>query len=197
MANTIKKDKQSLQLAVIRPNCGAVDIGSMLMVISYTDAKGDQHLMQTSAFTEDLEKAAKTLQDAGNKEVAMEATGNYWMAFHQILEEHGIKVTMVNPKYFKNVDAQKTDVKDSQWLHQLHAHGLLWASHIPQEVYRELRGYLHERNILQQQKGDTLNRIQRVLTQMNIKIQHLISDVEGVTGMIILRAIADGNNNPE
>jgi transposase len=197
MAKTTKQEKQSLQLAIIRPCCAAVDVGSMMMMVSYSDAGGNQYLLEADAFTEDLEQVAKTLVSASVKELAMEATGSYWMAFYQILEEHGINVTLVNPKHFKNVDGQKTDVKDSQWLHQLHAHGLLRASHIPEEVYRELKSYLHERNVLQQQKSDTLNRIQRVLTQMNIKVQHLISDIEGVEGMKLLRGIASGINTPQ
>jgi transposase len=196
MAKITQKEKQSLQLAIIRPCCAAVDVGSTMMMISYSDAEGNQYLMEIDAFTEDLEKAANTLQSVGISEIAMEATGSYWMAFYQILEGYGMKITLVNPRHFKNVDAHKTDVKDSQWLHQLHAHGLLRSSHIPQEVYRELRSYLHERNLLQKQKSDTLNRIQRVLTEMNIKVQHLISDIEGVAGMKLLRGIAHGISDP-
>ncbi len=196
MAKTTKKENQSLQLAIIRPCCAGIDVGSMMMMVSYSDTEGNLYLMETDAFTEDLEKAAKTLRDAGISEVSMEATGSYWMAFYQILEEYGMKITLVNPRHFKDVDAQKTDARDSRWLHQLHAHGLLRASHIPQEVYRELRSYLHERNLLQQQKSDTLNRIQRVLTEMNIKVQHLISDIEGVAGMKLLRGIAKGISDP-
>jgi transposase len=197
MAKTTKQGKQSLQLAIIRPCCAAVDVGSMMMMVSYSDAEDNQYLLEADAFTEDLEQVAKTLVAAQVKELAMEATGSYWMAFYQILEEHGIRVTLVNPRHFKNVDGQKTDVRDSQWLHQLHAHGLLRASHIPEEVYRELRSYLHERNLLQQQKSDTLNRIQRVLTEMNIKVQHLISDIEGVEGMKLLKGIASGISTPD
>lgn len=119
------------------------------------------------------------------------------MALYELLESEGVKVTLVNPQHFKNVDAQKTDVNDSQWLHQLHAHGLLRASHIAPELYRELRSYVHERNILQKQKSDTLNRIHKLLTRMNIKVQHLISDIEGVSGMCLLRAIAGGESDAE
>ncbi|MFI5140220.1 MAG: IS110 family transposase [Sphingobacteriales bacterium] len=191
------KAKQSLQLAVINPNCAAIDIGSMMMMVSYSDIEGNQYLLEVDAFTGDLEKLAQTLKTAGVNSVAMEATGVYWMALYEILESYGFKVSLVNPKHFKNVDAQKTDVKDSQWLHQLHAHGLLRASHIAPEVFRELKSYLHERMILQNQKSDTLNRIHRTLTQMNIKVQHLISDIEGVAGMKILRGIAGGINDPE
>jgi transposase len=127
----------------------------------------------------------------------MEATGVYWIAVYEILEQQGFHVTLVNAQHFKNVNAQKTDVKDCQWLHQLHANGLLRASHIAKEVFRELKSYLHERTVLQNQKSDTLNRIHKLLTQMNIKVQHLISDIEGVSGMKLLRGIAEGKTNPE
>jgi transposase len=140
---------------------------------------------------------AKTLLSAGVKEVAMEATGVYWMSLYEVLEQKGLRVILINPRHFKNVHAQKTDVKDCQWIQQLHAHGLLRASHIAPELFRELKGYLHERNVLQKQKSDTLNRIHRILTLMNIKVQHLISDIEGVTGMELLRAIASGIEEPE
>ena len=191
------KQKANLQLAVINYHSAAIDVGSMMMMVSYTDKEGNQCLLEVDSFTESLYKLAQTLKDAGIKQVAMEATGVYWIALYELLEQEGLKVTLVNPSHFKNVDAQKTDVKDCQWLHQLHVHGLLRASHIAPEIYRELRSYLHERNTLQNKKSDTLNRIQRILTQMNIKVQHLISDIEGVSGMRLLRAIANGKSKPE
>ena len=185
------------RLAIIQQQTGAIDVGSTMMMVSYADQNGDHHLLETSAYTEDLEGLALTLQAAGVQKVAMEATGVYWMAIYELLEHYAIEVTLVNPHHFKNVAGQKTDVKDCQWLHQLHAHGLLRASHIAPEQYRELRDYIHERNILQKQKSDTLNRIQKLLTQMNIKVQHLISDIEGVSGLRLLRGIADGINDAE
>ena len=191
------KEQTPLQLAVINPCCAAIDVGSMMMMVAYSDTLGNQHLLEVDAFTESLENLAITLKQSGVTHVAMEATGVYWIVVYEILEQNGFKVTLVNAKHFKNVDAQKTDVKDCQWLHQLHANGLLRASHIPAEVYRELRSYLHERNILQKQKSDTLNRIHKLLTQMNIKVQHLISDMEGVSGMRLLRGVADGITDPE
>jgi len=195
--STNSKQKTDLQLAVIHPNSAAIDVGSMMMMVSYTDKEGNLCLLEVDAFTDNLHELAKTLQAANVIRVAMEATGVYWMALYEILERYGFQVTLVNPRHFKNVDAQKTDVKDCQWLHQLHAHGLLRASHIAPELYRELRSYLHERNILQNQKSDVLNRIHRLLTKMNIKVQHLISDIEGVSGMRLLHGIANGKTNPE
>lgn len=193
-----KKTKHSpLQFAVINPCCAAIDVGSMLMMVSYSDDQGEAHLLEVNAFTESLQHLASTLKQAGVTHVAMEATGVYWIVVYEILEQQGFKVTLVNARHFKNVDAQKTDVKDCQWLHQLHASGLLRASHIAPEIYRELKSYLHERTVLQNQKSDTLNRIHKLLTQMNIKVQHLISDIEGVSGMELLRGIAKGITDPE
>jgi transposase len=191
------KQTKGLQLALIHPQTAAIDIGSMLMMVSYSDAQGNQCLLETDGFTQSLETLSQTLKDAGVTSVAMEATGVYWMSLYEILERKGLSVVLINPRHFKNVDAQKTDVKDCQWIQQLHAHGLLRASHIAPEVYRELKLYVHERNILQQQKSDTLNRMHRLLTMMNVKVQHVISDMEGVAGMKILQAIGQGLQEPE
>src|SRR5712671_4051360 len=185
----IETQTKGMQLAVIQPHTAAIDVGSMLMMVAYSDAEGRQMLLQADGFTESLDAIAQTLKEAGVKKVAMEATGVYWMSLYEVLEQKGLQVTLINPRHFKNVDAQKTDVKDCQWIQQLHAHGLLRASLIAPEIYRELKSYLHERNVLQKQKSDTLNRVHRMLTLMNIKVQHLISDIEGVSGMKMLRAI--------
>lgn len=185
------------QLAIINQQSGAIDVGSTMMMISYTDSEGQHHIIEACAYTDDLESVAIRLQESGVEKVAMEATGVYWMVLYELLERYGIEVTLVNPKHFKNVAGQKTDVIDCQWLHQLHTYGLLRASHIAPDIYRELRSYIHERNTFQKYKSDTLNRIHKVLTQMNVKVQHLLSDIEGVSAMIILRAIANGMKNPE
>lgn len=197
MARKKVKQKTNLQLAIIHEHTAAIDVGSMMMMVAYSDLEGNQCVVEIDAFTEDLQELVTILKGEEIKQVAMEATGVYWMALYELLEKEGIKVVIVNPKHFKNVDGQKTDVKDCQWLHQLHVHGLLRASHIAPEIFRELRSYIHERNVLQNQKRDVLNRIHKQLTQMNIKVQHLISDIEGVSGMRLLRGIAAGINNPE
>lgn len=183
---------QSLSLCIIHPHAAGLDVGSMNMVVSYTGGNGTQTVKEYDAYTQDLHQMAEELKQAGVTHVCMEATGVYWMAVYEILERYELNVTLVNARHYKNVEGQKTDVKDCQWLQQLHAHGLLKASHIAEEQYRELRTYIHERSVLQQQKSDTLNRIHKVLTQMNIKFQHIISDIEGVTGMQVIGRIADG-----
>lgn len=187
-----QQKQQSLSLCMIYPKAAGLDVGSMNMVVSYPGSEGVQTIKEYDAYTQDLHQMAKALQQAGVTHIGMEATGVYWMSVYEILEQYGFIVTLVNARHYKNVDGQKTDIKDCQWIQQLHAHGLLRPSHIAEEQYRELRTYIHERGILQQQKSDTLNRIHKVLTQMNIKLQHIISDIEGVTGMLIIQRIADG-----
>jgi len=193
----IKKSDFSMGLPVINPHAAAIDIGSMLMTVSYTGADGCSYLFECCAFTADLKALVKTLSAAGVTDVAMEATGIYWMSLYELLEDASIKVTLINPAHFKNVAAQKTDVNESQWHHQLNACGLLRNSHIATDNFRELRHYIHERGVVQRQKVDTLNRIHRQLTLMNFKFQHLISDIEGVGGMQLIRAIASGVSDPK
>ena len=187
----------SLQLGIIYPGAAGIDVGSMNMMVSYSGKDGRQVVKEFTAYTDDLQTMAEQLKDAGVTHVGMEATGVYWMAVYEVLEQSGFKVTLVNARNYRNVDGQKTDVKDCQWLHQLHAHGLLRASHIAEDQYRELRTYIHERSLLLKNKSETLNRIHKVLTQMNIKVQHIISDIEGVIGMQIVERIAAGHTCPE
>jgi transposase len=196
MSKKSTSKENELQLGIIYPNSAAIDVGSMNMMVSYLDANGIQVVKEYFAYTEELLAMAKELKSAGVIQVGMEATGVYWMSVYEILEQNGFHVTLVNARHYKNVSAQKTDVKDCQWLHQLHAHALLRPSHIAGEQYRELRTYIHERELFQKQKSDTLNRIHKVLTQMNIKVQHVISDIEGVIGMKIITRISQGAQTP-
>jgi transposase len=190
-------EKKMERFGLLYPRSAGIDVGSMLMVVSYTDHRDMIRLQEFNSFTDSLYQLADLLKQEGVEVVAMEATGSYWTSLFSILEDRGLQVVVLNPSHYRNVAAQKTDVKDAQWLHQLLAHGLLRNSHIAPEPYRELRHYLHERNILQGQKSETLNRIQKHLTMMNIKFQHLISDIEGVAGMKLLRAISSGISEPE
>ena len=189
--------KKMSQFGILYPRSAGIDVGSMLMVVSYTDASDQIHLKQFDSFTSSLHELADLLQREKVEIVTMESTATYWIPLHRILESRGIKVVMINPSHYRNVSARKTDINDAQWLHQLLTHGLLRESHIAPACYLDLRQYIHARQVCQDQKSDTLNRIQNTLTQMNIKFQHLISDVEGVSGMKLLRMICSGVSDPE
>jgi transposase len=179
-------------LPVINPHAAGIDVGSIEMVISYTNASGQQCVCKTGAFTQDLKELVEVLLQDGVTDVAMEATGEYWKSLYEMLEDAGINMTVINPSHYKNSANLKTDENDSQWIHQYHSCGILRHSHIATESYRELRSYLHERSVVQNQKSETLSRIQRLLTVMNIKLQHYVSDIEGSGAMKVLRAIASG-----
>jgi transposase len=189
--------KKMSQFGILYPRSAGIDVGSMLMVVSYTDALDQIHLKQFDSFTSSLHELADLLHREEVEIVTMESTATYWIPLHRILESRGIKVVMINPSHYRNVSARKTDINDAQWLHQLLTHGLLRESHIAPACYQDLRQYIHARQICQDQKSDTLNRIQNILTQMNIKFQHLISDIEGVSGMKLLRMICSGISDPE
>lgn len=196
-AATGRAAKKMERFELLNPRSAGIDVGSMLMVVSYTDREGMINLLEFDSFTSRLYQLAELLQKEGVEKVVMEATGPYWEPLYNILEKHGMEMFLVNPSHYRNVSAQKTDINDAQWLHQLLAHGLIRNSHIAPELYRELRQYLHERETYQDHKSATLNRIQKILTLMNIKFQHLISDIEGVSGMKLLRAISSGVSDPE
>ena len=100
------KKNQSLQLAVINPCCAAIDVGSMMMMVAYSDEQGNQHLLEVDAFTESLQQLASTLKQAGVTHVAMEATGIYWIVVYEILEQQGFQLTLVNAIPHTGADRQ-------------------------------------------------------------------------------------------
>src|SRR5687768_6330339 len=104
----VKSSNQPTQspLAILNPRAAGIDIGSMLMMVSYTDRSGQQKLLESTGFSEDLINLARTLKSEGITDVAMEGTGVYWMAIYEVLEQKGLRVTLTNPRHFKNVTAQ-------------------------------------------------------------------------------------------
>src|SRR6516225_5970525 len=127
----------------------------------------------------------------------MESTGVYWIPACQILEDKGIEVLLVNPRYAKNVSGRKTDALDCQWLRTLHCYGLLPASFRPAHDIVSLRSYLRHRQMLIQYSAGHIQHMQKALTQMNLQLHHVISDITGLTGMRIIRAIVEGERNPK
>jgi transposase len=127
----------------------------------------------------------------------MKSTGEYWIPLYDILEEHGIEVFLVNAKYTRNLPGRKTDVQESQWLLKLHTYGLLSNSFRPSSQIRAMRTYWRLRAEHVREAGSTIQRIQKTLTQMNLQLANVISDISGVSGMAILRAIIAGERDPQ
>jgi transposase len=129
--------------------------------------------------------------------VAMESTGVYWIPPYDLLEEAGFEVLLVNPRFFKAVPGRKTDVQDCQWIQQLHSYGLLSGSFRPTSEIVSLRTYVRQRSRLFESAGTQVQLIHKSLTLMNIQLNHAISDITGVSGTNIIRAILRGERDPK
>ncbi|CAN5891593.1 IS110 family transposase [soil metagenome] len=185
-----KQRKEEFQ--VVNPRAAGIDIASMEHFVAVPERLEAQPVRHLGAFTRDLEALADWLVSVGITTVAMESTGNYWLSLYEVLEARGLEVCLVNARHMKNVSGRKSDVQDCQWLQQLHTFGLLKACFIPGETVRRLRCYVRQRNAVEQQKGRDLQHLQRSLTDMNLKLHHLVSDLEGVAAMRIVEEIAAG-----
>ena len=128
--------------------------------------------------------------------VAMQSTGVYWVAVYDILEEAGLEVCLVNARDTKNLPGRKSDVQESQWLMKLHTYGLLRNSFRPSQETRTMRTYWRQRNDLVQSAGRHILRMQKALTQMNLQLANVLSDISGATGQAIIKAILAGERNP-
>jgi transposase len=150
------------------------------------------------ACTADLHRLAEWLAECGVKTVAMESTGVYWIPLFELLESRGFEVYLVDPRQSRHAPGRpKSDVLDCQWLQRLHSYGLLSASFRPAEQVVVLRGYLRQRQMLLRYAGQHVQHMQKALEQMNVKLAEVVSDVTGVTGMGIIKAILAGERDPQ
>jgi len=149
------------------------------------------------SFTADLHRLADWLVACRIDTVAMESTGIYWIPLFEILKDRGVEVLLVNARHLKNVPGRKTDVFDCQWLQELHTYGLLRGSFRPEPPIAALRTYLRHREVLVEYAASHIQHIQKALTLMNLQLTNVLSDVVGVTGMAILRAILAGERDPK
>lgn len=148
-------------------------------------------------FTSGYYQCIEYLQQKGITNVAMEATGVYWMALYAMLESCGIKVCLVNPKETKQVKGRKTDVKDCQWIQKLFSAGILRQSFIPEEKYMEVRQLVRERIDIIEMGSTYVNKMQKSLELMNIKLKEVISQIHGASGIKMIRAILEGNRDKD
>ena len=184
------------RFTVIHPHAAGIDVGASFHVVAVGAQADDQPVRTFQSFTQDLLALADWLKQVGVTTVAMESTGVYWVPVYELLEERGFEVLLVNARFAKNVPGRKTDVSDAQWLQQLHSFGLLRSSFRPRDAIVRLRTYLRHRERLSQNAAGHIQRMQKALVLMNVQLQHVVTDVTGVTGMRIIRAIAGGCTDP-
>jgi len=184
-------------LHVLQPNASGIDVGATAIYVAVPPDRDAEPVRHFDTFTEDLHKAAKWLKTCGVQSIAMESTGVYWIPVLQIFESYGFEVVLVNARHVKNVPGRKTDVQDCQWLQYLHSVGLLAGSFRPTEDVCAVRSLLRHRDNLIKMASSHVQHMQKALTQMNVQIHNVISDITGVTGLAIIDSILAGERDPQ
>jgi transposase len=177
----------------ILPGYGAIDIGQEKIFVA---CSGEETVRSFATFSADLELAAEYLLARGITRVAMEATGVYWIPLHDLLESRGMKVTVFNGAHARNLPGRKSDVQDCQWHGMLHSHGLLVSCFIPPEEIRQLRCYYRLREDHLGIASEHIQHMQRALDLMNVRLHVVISQLHGVSGLRVIRAILAGERDP-
>jgi transposase len=181
----------------LNPYAAGIDIGATSIYVAVPAEQDPEPVRRFGTFTQDLLLLADWLKGCGIGTVAMEATGVYWIPLFQILEEQGIEVCLVNARHVKHVPGRKSDAADCQWLQHLHSVGLLRGSFHPPQAVRAVRAVLRHRDSLVKMAASHVQHMQKALTQMNLQLHHVISDLTGQTGLAILDAILAGERDPE
>jgi transposase len=198
--NTGSKNRKQVEgLPVIRPNVAGIDLGSERhWVCARTKDGGGREIADFGATTPELIRMGRWLKDRNVESVAMESTGIYWIAPHEVLEAEGFEILLVDTRQLARVPGRdkKTDRTDCEWIQRLHSCGLLKGSYRPREDVCMLRTLVRDKGNLVAESGDWVRRMQKSLDQMNVRVHRAVSDVDGVTGMAILRAIAKGERDP-
>ena len=192
-----ERERLPAELSQINLNAAGIDVGASGHYVAVSADRAEPPVREFAAFTTDLYRLADWPTECGVETVVMESTGVYWMPLFGALEERGFPVMLVDPRRIKNVSGRKTDVLDCQWLRQLHTYGLLSGAFRPDEDIRRLRSYLRQRAMLVQYASHHIQHMQKALTQLNVKLQHVISNITGQTGMAIIEAIVSGERDPK
>jgi transposase len=202
MAKKLSKKRKNLPgvdhpgLERINLNAAGIDIGADFHWVAIPADRAETPVRKFGAFTNDLHRLADWLIEHGIDTVVMESTGVYWIALFQILEQRGLEVKLVNARHVKNLPGRKSDISDCQWLQQLHTFGLLNGSFRPKDEVCVLRSFLRLRDSLVKDCSSQILRMQKALTEMNLQIHRVLSDLTGYSGMAIIRAILAGERDP-
>ena len=178
-------------------HAAGIDVGAEEIYVAVPEGCDGDRVRAFPTFTVELERIADWLKQCQITTVAMESTGVYWIPLFEILESGGFEVYLVNARHLKNVPGRKTDVLDCQWIQQLHTYGLLRASFRPSEEICALRAVVRQRDMLVRYRAAHIQHMQKALHLMNIQLTQVLSDITGVTGMQIIRALVAGERDPQ
>lgn len=185
-----------VHLRQLNVDAAGIDVGSTSHFVAVPEGRDEVSVREFGAFTCDLEAMAEWLEKCRVTTVAMESTGVYWIPLFELLEQRGFNVNLVDARHVKNVSGRKSDVLDCQWLQQLHTFGLLQAAFRPSDEICILRSYMRQKEMLTQASSMHIQHMQKALQQMNLLLHNVVSDITGVTGMKIIKAILAGERDP-
>lgn len=188
-------EEESISMQVVNPHAAGIDVGSRSHWVAVGQSEKD--VREYEVFNQDLFAMAEWLKERNVKTVAMESTGTYWQNLYAVLISRGFHVILCNGKFTKNIQGKKTDIKDCQWIQKLHTLGLLTSSFLPDGKTEELRTYCRHRANLLHNSASTTKKMQKYLRLLNLRLDVVVRDVCGLTGLLIIRAICDGETNPE
>src|SRR6202165_1989277 len=184
-------------LEIVHPRAAGIDVGNSAHYVAVRPDQDPDTVRRLECFTADLHRLADWLEACGVETVAMQSTGVYWIPLYEILEARGFEVYLVNARHTKNLPGRKSDVQESQWLLKLHTYGLLNNSFQPTAEIRRVRTYWRQRAEHGRAASTGIQRMQKVLTQMNVQLANVISDLSGLTGQTIVRTILAGERDPK
>lgn len=188
-------EQESILMEVVNPQAAGIDVGSRSHWVAV--GQSEQDVREFGVFNEDLFAMADWLHERNVKTIAMESTGTYWQNLYSVLLSKGFDVILCNGKFTKNIKGKKSDVMDCQWIQKLHTLGLLSGSFLPAEETEQLRTYCRHRANLLHLAASTSKKMQKYLRLLNLRLDVVVKDICGLTGLLIIRAICNGENNPE
>jgi transposase len=185
------------KLSVIQTDVAGIDIGSREMFVCAPAAGGEgREMLVFETTTRQIRECIDWLKRSQVRSVAMESTGVYWIPVLEMMESSGLEVLLVDTRPLSRVPGRKTDAEDCQWLQTLHSHGLLRGGYRPGGQIGELRTLVRQKAVLVREQADWVRRMHKCMDQMNVRVHHAVKDVNGVTGMAMVRAIVAGERDP-
>ena len=182
-------------LEVVHPDCAGIDVGKRKHYVAVDSSRFERPVRHFGTFTRDLEAMADWLSSCGVRHVAMESTGVYWIPLFEVLDRAGFEVHLVNPRTTRQVSGRKSDVLDCQWIRQLMSYGLLRAAFRASDELCPMRSYARQREQLVRDRSRAVQHMQKALTQMNVQLDNVLSDIMGKTGQLIVRAVVAGERD--
>ena len=189
-------EKSDPGLEIVHLNAAGIDVGNQSHYVAVPGDRDSQPVREFGCWTSDLVRMAEWLKQCRIETVLMQATGVYWIALKDVLEQHGIEVVVANAQHTKNLPGRKTDVQESQWLMKLHTHGLVRGSFQLAEDMQGVRAVWRLRSRHVEEASRAVQHMQKALTQMNVQLANVLSDISGKSGQAIIGAILSGERDP-